>query len=72
MVWSCKCRDENSILKKAIELTVEGGREVGRSKKTWSMVVEKDMRKLNRTEDMAEDRNQRRRLISCLTPGVGN
>ena len=30
------------------------------------------MRKLNITEDMAEDRKQWRQLISCLTPGVGN
>ena len=31
---------------------------VGRPKKTWSKVVEEDMRKLNITEDMVEDRKQ--------------
>ena len=47
-------------------LKEEGRRPVGRPKKTWSMVVEEDMRRLNITEDMAEDRQQWRRLISRL------
>ena len=51
---------------------IKGRRPVGRPKKTWSKVVEEDMRKLNITEDTAEDRKQWRQLISCLTPGVGN
>ena len=55
-----------------MELEVEGRRLVGSPKKTWSKVVEEDMRKLNITEDMAEDRKQWRQLISCPTPGVGN
>ena len=67
-----KRRDENSKLRRAMELKVEGRRPVGRPKKTWSKVVEEDMRKLNITEDMAEDRKQWRQLISCPTPGVGN
>ena len=67
-----KCKDKNSILKTAIELEVGGRRPVGRPKKTWSKVVEEDVRKFNLTEDMAEDRKQWRQLVSCLTPGVGN
>ena len=55
-----KRRDENSILRRAMELEVEGRRPVGRPKMNWSKVVEKDMRKLNITEDMAEDKKQRR------------
>ena len=39
-----------------MDLEVEGRRPVGRPKKTWSKVVEEDMRKLNITEDIAEDR----------------
>ena len=31
-----KRRDENSILRRAMELEVEGRRPVGRPKKTWS------------------------------------
>ena len=65
-----KRRDENSILRRAIELEVEGRRPVGRPKKIWSKVVEEDMRKLNITEDMAENRKQRRQLISRSSPGV--
>ena len=53
-----KRRDENSILRSAMELEVEGRRPVGRPKKTWNKVVEEDMRKLNIMEDMAEDTKQ--------------
>ena len=48
--------DENSILRRVMELEVEGRKPVGRSKKSWSKVVEEDMRKLNIKEDMVEDR----------------
>ena len=46
-----KRRDENSIPRRAMELEEEGRRPVGRPTKTWSKVVEEDMRKLNITED---------------------
>ena len=42
---------------------MEGRRPVGRPKKTWSKVVEEDMRKLNITEGMVEDKKQWRQLI---------
>ena len=66
-----KRRDENSLLRRAVELEVEGRRPVGMLKKTWSKVVEEDM-KLNIKEDTVEDRKQWRQLISRPTPGVGN
>ena len=53
-----KHRDENSILRRVMELEVEGRRPVGMPEKTWSKLMEGDMRKLNITEDMAEDRKQ--------------
>ena len=46
-----KRRYENSILRRAMELLVEGRRPVGRPKKTWSKVVEKVTRKLNITKE---------------------
>ena len=67
-----KQSDENSILRRAMVLEVEGRRPVGRPKNTWSKVVEEDMRKLNITEDMMGDIHQWRRLISHPTPGEGN
>ena len=72
--WFCyvKRRDENSILRRVMELEVEDRRPVGRPKKTWSKVVEDDMKKLNITQDTVEDRKQWRQFISCPTPGVGN
>ena len=53
-----KHRDVNSILRRVMELEVEDRKLVGRPKKAWSKVMEEDMRKLNITEDMAEDRKQ--------------
>ena len=41
-----------------------GRRPVGKPKKTWSKLEEEDTRKLNITEDKAEDRKQWRQLIS--------
>ena len=66
-----KRRDENSILWRAVEMEVEGRRPVGRPKKTWSKVVEEDMKKLNITEDMAEDRKQWRQLPIMSNPRSG-
>ena len=60
------------LIKRAMELEVEGRRPLGRSNKTWSKVAEEAMRNLNIMEDMAEDRKQWKQLISCPTPGVGN
>ena len=65
-----KHRDENSIFKSVMELEVEDRRPVGRPKKIWSKVVEENMRKFNISEDMAEDRQQWRQLISYPTPEV--
>ena len=64
-------RNENSILRRVMELEVEGRRAVGRPKKTWSKVVEEDM-KLNIMKDMAENRKQWKQLILPPTVGVGN
>ena len=51
-----------------MELKVEGRRPVGRSKRTWSKLVEENMRNvLNITEDMAEDRKQWREFVSRPT-----
>ena len=55
-----------------MELKVESRRPVGRPKKTWSKEVEEDMKKLNITNDIVEDRKHWRQLISRPTPGVEN
>ena len=56
--WFSQVKHENSILRQAMELEVEGRRPVSRPKKTWGKVVEKDMGKLNILENMAEDIQQ--------------
>ena len=48
-------RSKEDVLRSVIELQVDGRRPVGRSKETWSKVVEEDTT-LNITEDMVEDR----------------
>ena len=55
-----------------MELEVEVRRPVGKPKKIWSKVVEEDLRKLNITEDISENKKQWRQLISRPAPGVGN
>ena len=67
-----KCKDENSIFRRVMELEVEGRRPVGRPNNTWSKVVKEDMRKLNITDDLAEDRKQWKKLISRPTQGEEN
>ena len=47
-----------ALLRRAMELKVEGRRPVCWPKKTWSKVMQEDMRKLNIMENMAEDRKQ--------------
>ena len=66
-----KCRDENRLLRRVMELVTKGRRPVGRPKKTWKKTF---MRKLNiiKKNNMAENRKQWRQLISRPTPGVGN
>ena len=41
-----------------MELEVEGRRPVGRQQKTWSKVKKEDMKNLNVTEVIVEDRKQ--------------
>ena len=44
---------------------------MGRSRKTWRQGVEEGLRRWNIREDMADDRQQWRQLISRPTPAVG-
>jgi len=58
-----KGKEDNDWVKKCMQYEVEGARQTGRPKKTWTKIVEKDCqaRKLN-TED-AMDRNRWRKQI---------
>ncbi len=64
-------REEGHILRRALNFEVEGRRPPGRPKKTRRKVVDKDMRMLNITEEMAMNRQQWRRLISHPTSLLG-
>ncbi len=65
-------REEENILRRALNLEVEGGRPPGRPNKTWRKVVEEDMRMLNITEEMGMDRQQWKRLIIQSSPIIGS
>ena len=64
-------REQNNILRRAMNLEVEGRRPVGGPRKTWRKVVEDDMTLLRITEREAEDREEWRRLIARPTPATG-
>ena len=51
-------REEDHIVRQAMNFEVGGRRPAGRPKKTWRQGVEEDMRKLNINEEMARDRSQ--------------
>ncbi len=61
-------RREEYILRRALNIEVEGRRPPERPKKTWRKVVEEDIRMLDIMEERAMDRQQWRRLISRPTP----
>ncbi len=61
-------REEDHIVRRAMEFEVEGRRPAGRPRKTWRQGVEEDMRRLNIRAEMAGERIQWRRLISRPTP----
>ena len=58
-----KCRDENSILRSVMDLEVIGRRLVGWLRKTWSKLVEENIRKLDIKENITKDRKQWRQFM---------
>ena len=56
-------RDENEWIKKLCELEVQGRKPAGRPKKTWTNVVEKDLKALHLKESDALNRDLWRTAI---------
>ena len=67
-----KRREEGEALATVRDWTVEGRRPRGRPRKTWMDNVREDMRSLNLTEDMTEDRQIWKNAIARRTPQSGN
>ena len=63
-----KRREENSILRRAMNLQINGRKPVGRPKKPWQACIKEDLKLLNISEEAAHDRMKWWRLIACLTP----
>lgn len=60
-------REEDHIVRLAMNFEVEGGRPAGRPKKPWRQVLEEDVRVFNINEGMTRDRSQWRQLIGHPT-----
>ena len=65
-------REEGEVLATVRDWTVEGRRPRGRPRKTWMDNVRDDMRRLNLTDDMTEDRQMWKNAIARQTPLSGN
>ena len=56
-------RDEGAWVRSCQWLEVEGGRLVGRPRKTWGEVVREDMRAWDLSSELAQDRERRQRAL---------
>jgi len=60
------------LARRKVDWEVQGRRPRGRPRKTWMDNVKEDMRMLNMTEDMIEDRQMWRNAIARQTLQSGN
>ena len=64
-------RDEDHVLKRALEMDVQGRRPAGRAKKTWMGSVREDMREWNVREEDADDGEGWRALVNRRGRAIG-
>jgi len=59
MLWACVAKKDIDWVKKCMEYEVEGSRPIGRPKRMWTEVVQKDCqaRNLNREDAMDSSAN---------------
>jgi len=57
MVWDVLRKEDNDWVTKCMEYEVDGARQRGRSKKTWTEIVEKDCQARELNRENAMDRN---------------
>ena len=70
MVWTCGWRDDNSILKKAMMLEVNGQRKRGRPKQTWKRQVEESMKKIRLEVEEARMLSRWREGVRAIAEGM--
>ena len=63
-------RDEESILKKAMMLQVNGQRKRGRQKQTWKRQVEESLKKIGLRAEEATDRARWREGVKAIAEGM--
>ena len=66
-----KRREENSILRKAVDLKLSGRNPAGQPQKTWQACIKEDLTLLNVREGTAHDRVEWQGFIECPTPTRG-
>ena len=64
-------RDEDSVLKIALDLEVDGKRKRGRPRKTWKKQVEEDVEKVGLKKEDAFDRAKWRDGVRAIAEGMG-
>ena len=63
-------RDDNSVLKFALDLEVSGKRKQGRPKKTWKKQVEEEMEKIDLKKEDALNRDKWRDRVLAIADGM--
>ena len=63
-------RDDDSVLRVALDLEVNGNRKRGRPKKTWKKQVEKETQKIGLKKEDALNRNKWRDGVRAIAEGM--
>ena len=64
-------RDDNSVLRAALDLEVSGKRKRGRPKKTWKKQVEEETEKIGLKKEDALRRDKWRERVRAISEGMG-
>ena len=64
-------RDDDSVLRVALDLEVSGKRKPGRLKKTWKKQVKEETEKIGLKKENALNRAKRRDGVRAIAKGMG-
>ena len=64
-------RDDNSVLRVALDLEGSGKRKLGRPKKDWKKQVEKETKKIGLKKEDAQNRAKWRDRVQAIVEGMG-
>ena len=64
-------RDDDSVLRVALDFEVSGKRKLGRPKKTWKKQVEEETKKIGLKKENALNRDKWRDGVQVIAEGIG-